>query len=396
MTLPRIIELDNPIRDYAWGSPTAIPQLLGTEPSGRPVAELWVGAHPDSPSRWAAGPEAPGLDALIGQQPDQLLGPSTVARFGPRLPFLLKLLAADRALSLQAHPTLAQARAGHAAEQATGAQRNYTDPNHKPELAYAISDFQAFCGFRPVPDTLRLLDALAVAGLAPYRQLLAGPDGLRAAFTALLELTGTDRDELLAGVLAGCRRLTSDPDWSATVEAVLLAASDFPGDFGPVLALLLNHVRLAPGEAIFLAAGNLHAYLRGTCVEVLASSDNVLRGGLTPKHVDVAELVRIADFSPLAEPRWQPDRSTDGLVRFRVPVPDFELTVLALSEQPRPLLGTGPYLVLAGEHPVTIEAGTALTVRPWHAVFLAATGPDDPPATLTGAGRVFAVSCVSD
>lgn len=395
MTLPRIIELDNPIRDYAWGSPTAIPQLLGTEPDGRPAAELWVGAHPDSPSRWAAGPGAPGLDALITEQPEELLGRSAVARFGPRLPFLLKLLAADRALSLQVHPTQDQARAGHAAERAAGAQRNYTDPNHKPELAYAISDFQAFCGFRPVPDTLRLLDALAVAGLAPYRQLLAGPDGLRAAFTALLELIGADRDQLLAETLAGCRRLTGDPDWKPVAEAVLLAATDHPGDFGPVLALLLNYVRLAPGEAIFLAAGNLHAYLRGTCVEVLASSDNVLRGGLTPKHVDVAELVRIADFSPLAEPRWQPDRSVDGLVRFRVPVPDFELAVLALSGQPRPLTGAGPYLLLAGEQPMTVDAGAAVIVRPWHAVFLAATGPDDRPATLTGTGRAFAVCCDS-
>lgn len=395
MTSPRIIELDNPIRDYAWGSPTAIPRLLGTEPDGRPIAELWVGAHPDSPSRWAAGPGAPGLDALIAARPGELLGPSTVARFGPRLPFLVKLLAADRALSLQAHPTLAQARAGHAAERAAGVQRNYTDPNHKPELAYAISEFQAFCGFRPVPDTLRLLDALAVAEWARYRQLLTGPDGLRATCTALLTLTDAHRDRLLAETLAGCRRLAGDPEWSAVAGAVLLAASDFPGDFGPVLALLLNYVRLAPGEAIFLAAGNLHAYLRGTCVEVLASSDNVLRGGLTPKQVDVAELVRIADFSPLPEPRWQPDLAADGQVRFRVPVPDFELAVLVLSDQPRSLAGTGPYLVLAGEQPVTVRAGAAVTVRPWHAVFLAATGPDDPPATLTGTGRAFAVSCDS-
>jgi mannose-6-phosphate isomerase len=396
VTSPRIIELDNPIRDYAWGSPTAIPRLLGTEPDGRPVAELWIGAHPDSPSRWAAGPGVPGLDALIAEHPDELLGRSTVTRFGPRLPFLVKLLAADRALSLQVHPTLAQARAGHAAEQAAeAATRNYTDPNHKPELAYAISEFEAFCGFRPVPDTLRLLDALAVAEWAPYRQLLTGPDGLRAACTALLELTGAERDRLLSQTLAGCRRLAGDPDWKAVAGAVLLAATDHPGDFGPVLALLLNYIRLAPGEAIFLAAGNLHAYLRGTCVEVLASSDNVLRGGLTPKHVDVDELVRITDFSPLAEPRRPPDRVSPGRTDFRLPVPDFELSVLALSDRPRSLAGTGPYLVLAGEQPVTVQAGTAVTVRPWHAVFLAAPGPDDPPAALTGTGRAFAVSCDS-
>lgn len=389
MTPPRIIELDNPIRDYAWGSPTAIPALLGIEPDGRPAAELWVGAHPDSPSRWAAGPGAPGLDALIARQPEQLLGRPTVARFGPRLPFLLKLLAADRALSLQVHPTLAQARAGHAAEQAGSGGRNYTDPNHKPELAYALSEFRAFCGFRPAPDTLRLLDALAVDAWSPYRQLLAGPDGLRAAFTGLLELPRAEQDRLLADTLDGCQRLVGDPEWSAVAGALLLAGDDHPGDFGPVLALLLNYVVLAPGQAIFLAAGNLHAYLRGTCVEVLASSDNVLRGGLTPKRVDVAELVRIADFSPLAEPRWQPE-SDHGQVRFRVPVPDFELSVLTLSDRPVELTGAGPYLVLAGEQPVTVQASGELTVRPWHAVFLAASSQ---PATLTGTGRAFAVSC---
>jgi mannose-6-phosphate isomerase len=397
---PRILALDNPIRDYAWGSPEAIPALLGIEPTGRPAAELWIGAHPDSPSRWSVHPDRPGLDELIERAPDRLLGPAAVRRFGPRLPFLLKVLAADRALSMQVHPTLAQARAGYAAEQAAGLApgapgRNYTDSNHKPELAYALSEFDAFCGFRPVADTARLLDALDVPELSQFRDLLVGRDGLRATFTTLLSLAGETRDRLVRETLAGCRRLAgAGGPWAAAAQASLLAGEDFPGDIGAVLALLLNHVRLAPGEAIFLGAGNVHAYLRGTCVEVLANSDNVLRCGLTPKHVDVAELVRIADFTPLTEPRWNPEPAADGTVRFAVPVPDFVLDVPALTDRPWAPAGDGPCLVLAGEQPVTVRCGELVEgVEPWHAVFLAAAGRPD--RALTGSGRAFVVSCDS-
>jgi len=329
----RIIELDNPIRDYAWGSPTAIPQLLGLAPSGRPAAELWIGAHPDSPSTAPAHADQPGLDALIAADPAGLLGPGTVARFGERLPFLLKLLAAERALSLQVHPNRRQAEAGFAAEEAAGVdraspERNYRDANHKPEMAYAITEFQAFCGFRPVAATADLFAALAVPELEPYRELLRNANGLRAVFTTLLTLTGPARQRLLDSVLAGCRRLAgSGGEWSAEARASVLAAEDFPDDIGPVVALLLNYVRLAPGEAIFLGAGNVHAYLRGVCVELLANSDNVLRCGLTPKHIDVPELVRITDFTPMTEPRYRPTGQAADRVDFRLPVPDFELSV---------------------------------------------------------------------
>jgi mannose-6-phosphate isomerase len=403
MTEPRIIELDNPIRDYAWGSPTEIPRLLGIPATGRPAAELWVGAHPDSPSRSISHPDQPGLDALIQADPAGLLGPAVAAEFGPRLPFLLKVLAAERALSMQVHPNLAQARAGYQAEQAAGVpagspERNYSDANHKPELAYAISTFDAFCGFRPVARTVELLDALQVQQLRAYRELLAGPDGLRATFSALLTVRGTALAELVSASLAGCRRLASaDGEWAGPAAASVLAGEDFPGDIGPVLALLLNFVRLAPGEAIFLGAGTVHAYLRGVCLEVLANSDNVLRCGLTGKHVDVEELIRIADFSPLAEPRWPAIGD-----QFRVPVPDFVLTVRQLAGErpgqfeqagqsgPAELADTGPHLVLAGEQPVTVTSGSASrSLRPWHAAFVAAGRPA---ARLAGTGRAFVVS----
>ncbi|MEO6502144.1 MAG: mannose-6-phosphate isomerase, class I [Jatrophihabitantaceae bacterium] len=400
---PRLIPLDNAIREYAWGSVEAIPALLGVPPTGRPAAELWMGAHPAEPSRWADHPDRPALDELIAGDPKRWLGEANLAAFGPRLPFLMKVLAADRALSIQVHPSRAQAEAGFAAEEATGAPRgsagrNYCDANHKPELAYALTEFDAFCGFRPAPATLELLDALAVPELAGYLPLLAGRDGLRATFTTLLSLSGQTRDRLVEATVAGCRRLAEqDGPWAGPARASALAAQDFPGDIGAVLALLLNYVRLAPGEAIYLGAGNVHAYLRGVCIEILASSDNVLRCGLTPKHIDIPELLRVADFSSQAEPRWQPeepDEPAGGRRVFAGPVPDFRLSVLDLAAHtpeetdPVPLLpADGPHLVLSGDGPVTVECGSERrTIRRWESVYVA---PGEPACVVSGAGQVF-------
>jgi len=392
-----VIALHNAIREYAWGSVEAIPRLLGVEPTGRPAAELWMGAHPDEPSRWAEHPDRPALDELIAEDPARWLGEANLAAFGPRLPFLMKVLAADKALSMQVHPSRAQAEAGFAAEEAAGAPRgsagrNYCDANHKPELAYALTEFDAFCGFRPVPATLDFLDALAVPELAGYLPLLAGQDGLRATFTTLLSLHEPARLRLVEAAVAGCRRLAEqDGPWAAAAAASALAARDFPGDIGAVLALLLNHVRLAPGEAIYLGAGNVHAYLRGMCLEILASSDNVLRCGLTPKHVDVPELLRIADFSSLAEPRWQPSRPEPGRQVFTVPVPDFRLTVLDLTAEAAPLLPAGAgHLVLSGDGPVTVDCGPRSRVlRRWESVYVA---PGEAACAVSGSGRAFVAS----
>ncbi|MEO7261464.1 MAG: mannose-6-phosphate isomerase, class I [Jatrophihabitantaceae bacterium] len=394
---PRLIALDNAIREYAWGSVEAIPALLGIPPTGRPAAELWMGAHPADPSRWAEHPDRPALDELIAGDPRRWLGDQNLAAFGPRLPFLMKVLAADRALSMQVHPSRAQAEAGFAAEEASGAPRgttgrNYCDANHKPELAYALTEFDAFCGFRPVPATLELLEALAVPELAGYLPLLAGRDGLRATFTSLLSLTGRARERLVEATVAGCRRLAErDGPWAGPARASALAAQDFPGDIGAVLALLLNYVRLAPGEAIYLGAGNVHAYLRGVCLEILASSDNVLRCGLTPKHIDIPELLRVADFSSLAEPRWQPDRPAEGQRVFGVPVPDFRLSVLDLSAGAVRLLpADGPHLVLSGNGPVTLDCESECrTIRRWESVYLA---PGEPACVVSGSGEAFVAS----
>ncbi|HET6877036.1 MAG TPA: mannose-6-phosphate isomerase, class I [Jatrophihabitans sp.] len=365
------VALEGAMRRYEWGSPTAIPQLLGHEPDGAPVAELWFGAHPDDPA-WVHEHET-SLDALIDRAPDAALGAEVISRFGARLPFLLKILAADRPLSIQVHPTREQAEAGFAAEEKAGvprdaAHRNYRDPHHKPELLCALTPFEALCGFRPVEQTLAVLDELRIPELGFLARLLRGPDPLRRAFAELL--TMDDPSPVIDAVCAA-----ASPE--GPLRPAHLAAAAFPGDVGIVLTLLLNPVTLQPGEAIFLGAGNVHAYLRGTAVEVMAASDNVLRCGLTPKHVDVAELLRITDFSELAEPRWP-----EGPEGFAVPVPDFRLdrrSVDGVHEVAVP----GPRIALCAAG--AFEIGGVHTPA-GRAVFL----PDDAgPCAARGQGLLF-------
>jgi len=365
-----VLPIEGVLRRYDWGSPTAIPALLGVEPDGRPAAELWFGAHPDDPS--PAG-ETP-LDQLITADPERLLGPGVAEAFGPRLPFLLKILAAGRALSIQVHPNLEQARAGYAAEDAAGIDRaapdrNYRDANHKPELICALTPFDALCGFRPVAGTRQLLADLDVPQLRFLDDALAGEHPLRAAFTAAL--TAEDSP---AAVQALTERVADDED--ERLRGVRLAAADFPGDPGVLVALLLNYLRLEPGEAIYLGAGNVHAYLRGTGVEIMANSDNVLRCGLTPKHVDVPELLRITEFAEVPDPRWPAVAGS-----FAVPVPDFRLTRLEVDE-PTGLDDPGPSIVLCtgGE----VRVGTS-ALTPGHAAFVL----PGTPVTLEGTGTVF-------
>ena len=368
-----VYALDGVIRPYAWGSRTAIPALLGIAPTGVPAAELWYGAHPGDPSR--VGDST--LDKLIAVEPERLLGSSVVQTLGPQLPFILKVLAAETALSIQVHPNLVQARAGYAAEDARGLprdapQRNYKDANHKPELLCALTEFDALCGFRPVETTLRLLDVLELAWL---RDVLAG-DGLRAAFTALVSLD--EPVPMVEAVVARLPRLAGT-EWAPLGDALTRVARDFPGDIGVAEALLLNFVRLVPGEAIFLAAGNVHSYLSGMGVEIMANSDNVLRCGFTQKHVDVAELLRITDFTELAEPRWP---AVDGA--FHLPVPDFTRSVVDGAAR---LADPVPRIVLPIEAPVRIEAERAVVdLDRGRAAFVAA---DEAAVNVRGTGRTF-------
>jgi mannose-6-phosphate isomerase len=286
--------LDCTVMPYAWGSRTAIAELRGRpSPAPGPEAELWMGAHAMAPSRVAATGRS--LAEVIAADPRGQLGAAAVSAFGDRLPFLLKVLAAAEPLSIQAHPTEEQARAGFEEEERRGVprdapRRNYRDPSHKPELLCALTPFEALCGFRDVAETARLFDELAVPALdealAPLR---AGGD-LGETFRRVMTTLDAAAVEQ---TVAACAR----PGGFARERAMALSlARLYPGDVGVVSALLLNLLHLEPGEAIYLGAGNLHAYLGGVGVEIMASSDNVLRGGLTPKHVDVPELMRVLRF----------------------------------------------------------------------------------------------------
>lgn len=363
-----MIPLHSRIQPYAWGSRTAIAGLQGRPaPTVDPEAELWLGAHPSAPST-AAGES---LTDLIVADPTRTLGASTVERFGPRLPFLLKVLAAAEPLSLQAHPDAAQAAIGHVEDPA-----NYVDPYHKPELLVALDEFEALCGFRDPSATADQLAALNVPDLAPLIEVLRGK-GLRGA-----GLRGAV--ELLLGMPAG----SSLVDTVAAVHPLAAAlATKYPGDPGVVLALLLNHVHLRPGEAVFMPAGNLHAYLHGTGVEIMAASDNVLRGGLTPKRVDAAALMRVLRYEVLADPVVRPEPIGPGLVAWRPPVAEFALYRATPEAAPVSLPGGGPRIILsvAGTATLVSEPGTA-TLRSGEAAFVPAT---DPPVVVSGDTTVF-------
>lgn len=300
------LPISNVPRDYAWGSRTAIAELTGREPSGAPEAELWLGTHPGSPAVLADGRP---LRDVVGE-----------------LPYLLKLLAADAPLSLQAHPTTAQAQAGFARENAAGIpidapERNYKDDRHKPEMLYALSDeFRAITGFRPAAQTRAVLALDPAPEVAAFAARLTGDDAIETVFEWLIS-RGEGADALVAAVSA-----STAP--GASWDSVRTLAAHAPGDPGIAISLLLHTVVLHRGEALYLPAGNIHAYLSGVGVELMASSDNVLRGGLTPKHVDVAELVAVLDFHPVAAPVLQPQEPEPGVRVFRPDVPDFALTVV--------------------------------------------------------------------
>jgi mannose-6-phosphate isomerase len=352
--------LMNTVRHYPWGSRTVIPELLGERsPADRPYAELWMGAHPDAPSVLSDGRP---LDKAIEAEPGALLGAEVQERFGTRLPFLMKVLAADQPLSLQAHPTNEQARAGFDAEEAAGVPRDeptrtFKDPFHKPELLLALTPFEALCGFRPVEESLHCLAKLQVPELKPTIAALAR-GGLRAAIPQLIALSPELRGLLVTAVATAAARFVAahDPEFINTYRWAASLAETYPGDPGVVISLMCNHLRLAPGEAVFLPAGNLHAYLSGAGVEVMASSDNVLRGGLTAKYVDLAALIEVLDFADGRVPVLHPVLGPGGL-RYPVPVDDFDLTRIQLDRQTGSLTTRGPQLLLCTE-------GTAVLTSP--------------------------------
>ncbi|MFC3298600.1 mannose-6-phosphate isomerase, class I [Arthrobacter agilis] len=409
--------LETILRPYAWGSERAIADLLGREPSGSPEAELWIGAHPDSPSLavTADGARRP-LHDLIAGDPDGFLGEEIATRYDGRLPFLLKVLAAGSALSLQVHPSLDQAGAGFDAEERAGVprdapHRNYRDRNHKPEMIYAMSPFQALCGFRPPAEAQRTFAVLASGAEpgTPSHQLLdavsavlAGgqQDLLRSAFTVLLEASPAAVSEIerIAAGLSGGTTLAGegapapgrhDDALERDLRTVIELSGQYPGDPGVLVALLLNRVSLHPGEALYLPAGNIHAYLSGLGIEVMASSDNVLRGGLTPKHVDTTELLSTVVFEPIAPPPLVAEYTLLDQELYRPPFEEFQLQRILLSDP-----AAGPSGTPAGQGDGRAALPTAESLTPAHipvvqngpVVVLAVSGPillDTPNSTLS-------------
>jgi mannose-6-phosphate isomerase len=389
--------LANTVRPYAWGSTTAIPELLGVAPTGEPQAEMWMGAHPGAPSRVTRGGEADQpLSDVIAAAPERELGEAAVAKFGPRLPFLLKILAAAAPLSLQVHPDLAQARDGYGAEENAGVpvdapHRNYKDANHKPELICALTPFDGLCGFRAPAAAAELLDGLEVDSLKPYVDLLhAQPEdaALREVLTAVLTADPQEMAATVAEAAAAAERL------GGAYAPYAEIARHYPGDPGVIAAMLLNHIQLQPGEALFLGAGVPHAYLDGLGVEIMANSDNVLRCGLTPKHVDVPELLRIVRFEATEPAVLRPEASPSGEEVYDTPIDEFRLSryVLAPDAEPRDVTASTPQILLCTAGGVT--AGE-LRLAPGESAFVPAGEKVEISGTDGGPGTVFRATVVA-
>ncbi|MCW1958436.1 MAG: mannose-6-phosphate isomerase, class I [Mycobacterium sp.] len=384
------------IRTYAWGSRTAIAEFTGRPaPTAHPEAELWLGAHPGDPARLEGSDGETSLLDAIAADPEGELGPAVRERFGDVLPFLVKVLAADEPLSLQAHPSAEQAVEGFDRENRAGVPvnspvRNYRDRNHKPEILVALSDFAALAGFRSAARSVALMKALAVPGLDPYMALLddrSDAAGLRALFTTWITAPQPDIDALIPAVLEGAVGYirSGAKEFAEEARTILELGERYPGDAGVLAALLLNRISLAPGEGIFLPAGNLHSYLHGVGMEVMANSDNVLRGGLTPKHVDVPELLRVLDFNPVPDARVGTRREGIELI-YRTPVPEFAAAMLTLDgdhlghEIDAPSHHDGPQILVCTEGSVIARAKSGeLRIDRGQAAWVAA---DDGPIRL--------------
>jgi mannose-6-phosphate isomerase len=379
-----LVPIGNTPRPYAWGSTTAIAALLGHPATGEPEAELWLGANEGSPSR-ILDPSLTGgatdLAAWIVADPLTTLG-----RFasGDRLPFLLKILAAASPLSLQAHPTTAQAVAGFARENAAGVPldapgRNYRDASAKPELIYALSEtFDALCGFRPLGEVRDIVDAMMDAAgddREPLERLLRTLDGGLRGTVEWLLTAGDGVPELVAQVT---RLADAAEGWDLEFSTVRTLAAAYPDDPGIVMSLLLNRVRLRAGEALYLPAGNIHAYLEGLGVELMSASDNVLRGGLTPKHIDVPELLSVLDFRTMPVPWLRPSSPGSHVGLFQAP--DFALARID-GDAHWPI--DGPAIVICTAGAFTVNGTPSVRGQSFYVT------PDEGTLHVVGAGQLF-------
>ncbi|HZP50168.1 mannose-6-phosphate isomerase, class I [Actinocrinis sp.] len=394
--------LRNTVQPYAWGSPTAIPQLLGVDnPEGTAQAELWMGAHPTAPSKLTRAAREISLDQVIAAAPELELGEATAERFNGRLPFLLKVLAARKALSIQLHPDRAQAEAGFAAEEARGVPRDarervYVDDWPKPEVLCALTPFEVLAGLRPAAQAAAILSRLGVGALETVAAELRAnpkPATVARALATLLSWPTAERAALVSEVVAAAARLAAEPsEFQAAYDAVGRVAQDHPGDIGLVCSLLMNHAIVEPGQALFMGAGGVHAYIQGTGIELMANSDNVIRAGLTPKHIDVPELVRVLD-PEVAVPILTARQVAPGIEEFETPVPEFRLRRLTVDSASSPLTVPGdglPRILLCVEGAAMAASGDqTLELGRGQSCYLSAA---DVLVTLTGDAVLFLAS----
>ena len=336
----KISYLKNVIQDYAWGSTTAIPELLGqANPSKTPQAELWMGAHPKAPSEMLFNNKWVTLLDVINAHPVEMLGDPTAKQFKNQLPYLFKVLAAEKPLSIQAHPSLKQAQEGFARENLQNIplnafNRNYKDDNHKPECICAITDFWALNGFRPFEQIIEILNKLCPDALNAQLSSLKNnknPTGLEAFFKELLSLVENDKKILIDTVINKTRELNNSKD--PILDWILKLFDEYQYDIGILAPVLLNLICLRPGEALFLPSGQLHAYLSGVGIELMANSDNVLRGGLTPKHIDVPELINVLNFKPTAINVLLPEKIHNTEAVYHTPVKEFQLSTIHVENK---------------------------------------------------------------
>ena len=380
-TLYKISVLKNPIQEYAWGSKTFISQLIGEQsPAKRPEAELWMGAHPRAPSQVLCDGEWISLSELIQKDPEGILGKSVAERFFNKLPFLFKVLAVAKPLSIQAHPSREQAREGFARENSlkiplNAPHRNYKDENRKPELICALSPFWALKGWRKIDDIISLLDRIGAPALKDeLLRLKRQPDqeGLRGFFTRLMMLEREQKGLIVNEVIGYSEKFSGD---DPAFELMSRLNQEYPGDIGLLSPIFLKVVRLQPGEAMYIPAGELHTYLEGTGIELMANSDNVLRGGLTAKHIDVPELLMILNFTYNEVDILTPLRQESGERVYPIAAEEFMLSVISVREgsifkSPRKrgvemmicLEGNARMTDLGNENALSLTKGTAIIV----------------------------------
>lgn len=379
--MKHIAYLKNTVQEYAWGSCTAIAELMGQpSPADRPQAELWMGAHPKAPSLVSIENGWRSLTDLIQAHPMDILGRGVEEKFDGKLPYLFKVLAAVEPLSIQAHPGAVDAQAGYAREEARGIpfdafERNYIDPHHKPECLCALTPFWGLCGFRNVSETASLLHRLCPESLGELVHLLeknTPANSIQVFFKTIMGMNPRKQAEIVQEAVKHARPVKHkrpEYDW------IIRLHQAYPSDIGVIFPILLNLVYLQPGQALFLEQGELHAYLNGVGIELMANSDNVLRGGLTSKHIDVAELMRILSFKEKAVNILLPENRERHAGVYRTPAREFELSVINLENadtyQGQMDRSVEILLCTSGEHriaetgsmnPLTLDKGASVLI----------------------------------